>query len=429
MASISERVLIFVREKVSIKRQIDERLDPLRLSGRVQHYPWGKVGAESRIAPFISGQSVDSPLAEYWIGAHPKSPSLATLSDGSSVALPDLIASNPEGILGKPCLDRFGARLPFMVKVLSVSGDFGLSIQLHPTKEKARALHRLAPQHYPDDEHKPEVGVALTPVTLLYGTKSIAEVRTVLEKLAPLRNALPEEVRRALSQSKPSLGDDVLVKQVFVALLTLSDEQVRGVVRGLRAITDPSVAADAGYQIFLRLSTRYGDGDRGLPLIPLMNLVRLEPGQGIFIGSNIPHAYLEGDLFECMACSDNVVRGGLTPKFIDLPTLVEVVDCSSPSERILTPRSEGERGFLYPTPTAEFQVRVCSPSSKMISLSTSGTPVVLLCLGESAMVSGVGSGAVRQLGDGGALLLPANSGDYQVAVERAQVFCVTLGEV
>lgn len=398
---------------------------PLPVLGRVQEYAWGKVGSQSRIASIVPSHGVDACLAEYWIGAHPKSPSLIHLGDGTSLPLDEAVRRFPVELLGEEVVQRFGKELPFLLKVLSINRDHGLSIQTHPTEAGARVLHARDPEHYPDPHHKPEIGLALTPVTLLYGCRTLAEVRSALDVMPALASFLGNAL---LSEVTSGEGDEsATVRAIFTRCLTASSDDVKAVVCGIRDQLQRSSNQPAEAEVFLRLLNRYGEGDRGLPLLFFMNIITVEPGQGVFIAPNIPHAYLDGDLVECMACSDNVVRVGLTPKFIDIPTLLEIVDCSTSKGSVIEPR-KGDTGELwYRTPTEEFQIRVLPHGSRAVTLPPSEGPVVLLCMGQGASIRRVSSGKTVNVLDGGAVFLPPKSGAYEILLDDAAVYCVTTG--
>ena len=398
---------------------------PLPVLGRVQEYAWGKVGSQSRIASIVPSHGADACLAEYWIGAHPKSPSLIHLGDGTSLPLDEAVRRFPVELLGEKVVQRFGKELPFLLKVLSINRDHGLSIQTHPTEAGARVLHARDPQHYPDPHHKPEIGLALTPVTLLYGCRALVDVRGALVALPALQAFLGRDL---VAHVESVVGDESqTVRTIFTRCLTASSDDVKAAVRGIREQLERSSKYPSEAEVFLRLVKRYGEEDRGLPLIFFMNIITIEPGQGVFIAPNIPHAYLDGDLVECMACSDNVVRVGLTPKFIDIPTLLEIVDCSTSKGSVIEPQP-GDLGELwYRTPTEEFQIRVLPRGSRAVTLPNSEGPVVLLCMGEGASVQRVSSGKTVHVLDGGAVFLPPKSGAYEILLNDAAVYCVTTG--
>jgi mannose-6-phosphate isomerase len=399
---------------------------PLRLVGRVQEYAWGKVGSRSRIAPFASGSGADAPLAEYWIGAHPKAPSEVELADGSKVALDAALSRFPLELLGEKVIQREGPHLPFLAKVLSVNPHFGLSIQLHPDRERARALHAKDAEHYPDPSHKPEIGIAITPVTLLYGCKSASAIRDVVAELPAFEEAIGEDLTNRLRHLAPEeRGDVAVVTAIFSRCLALAPDRAALVAERLDKALPHVSSLGVERDIFFRLQRQYGYSDQGLLALFLMNVVTVDPGCGIFIGPNIPHAYLDGDLFECMACSDNVVRAGLTSKFKDVRTLSEIVDCSPGLEGLITPRP-GSDGFLFfDTPTREFSVRVLPLGSSKAAIGGAGGPGIILCLGESVIIKSLSTGREIRLGDGGGAFLPAGSGDYEVQTDRAVVYHVT----
>lgn len=399
---------------------------PLRLVGRVQEYSWGKVGADSRIAAFTPGYRRDAPIAEYWLGAHPKAPSEIELGDGTRMPLDAAMAQFPEDLLGRSSGAHGNTQLPFLLKVLSINPQWGLSIQVHPNSERARILHSKDPINYPDSNHKPEVGIAITPVTLLYGCKPLPRIREVIGRLPAFREAVGPE--RAASLQDVSVDGErggALVRDLFTACLALPPQKTAEVSRRLEEESRGVEACAAERDVFMRLKASYGYSDHGLLALFLMNLVEVEPGKGIFIGSNIPHAYLDGDLFECMACSDNVVRAGLTPKFKDVETLSEIVDCSPEISGLISPRLE-PTGFLhFDTPTREFSLRVLPHGSRTAVIASSRGPGVILSLGERASITSLSTGRQIHLSDGGGAFLPAESGDYEVATIKAAAYHVT----
>jgi len=373
------------------------------------------------------GAKSDAPLAEYWIGAHPKGPAQIELADGRVVSLAALIEQFPDLMLGARCRQRFGSSLPFMLKILSVNRDHGLSIQLHPTKEQARVLRARSPEHYPDDNHKPEVGIALTEVSLLYGCKSPHQVRLTLRLLPGMGDFIGEElVTRIEGCDSASAQGVALVKEIFSKCLTLDVGRTRACVEYLQAKLPLISALARESEILARLVPRYGVGDAGLIAIVFMNHLTLKPGQAIFIGPNVPHAYLDGDLFECMACSDNVVRAGLTPKFKDARALLDLVDCSSAHEGVRS-ITKGDDGFsLVDTPTEEFRVRVLGPGSHTASIQSGDGPGIVLCVGRSLLIQDRASDRAMELKDGGAVFIPPGSGEYDLSSVDATIFYVTV---
>lgn len=400
---------------------------PLRLIGTVQEYAWGKVGQKSRIAPMAPGHRSDAPLAEYWIGTHPKGPSQIELTDGSTLPLDRAISQFGDSLIGEESCRQFGPVLPFMLKVLSVNPEFGLSIQVHPNESQARLLHAKAPQHYPDAQHKPEIGIPITPVSLLYGCKSIAGVLEVLKQLPELEHFLGSEVVAQLKAAQArgdAQGEVAAVKSLLSQCLTLGEERTSESVSRVAerlplipALSEESVSFD-------RLKRRYGSADPGLIAMLFMNLISVPPGKAIFIAPNIPHAYLSGDLVECMACSDNVIRAGLTPKFKDVETLLEVVDCSSALDGVRSPELDSDGFLSFGTPVREFHVRMLDKAASGAMIRSGDGPGVVLCIGKEIAVRGLVTGKTVRLSDGGAAFIPPHSGDYQVEVMDAVLFYV-----
>ena len=393
----------------------------LKLIGKIQTYQWGKIGQGSRIAGMIPGVAPEGPLAEYWIGGHPKGCCDVELPDGRKVSLAEL-ASRCGPLLGPK---RFHTGLPFMLKVLSVDASWGLSIQAHPDIERAKKLHFSDPVNYPDASHKPEVGIPLTPVTLLYGVRSLPGLREIVSRFPELSAVLPKGI---LGETSSAASDAEVRRACFEKLLRSPPTLVERIVRAIAARFGALQSAPAEVEIINRLRRRYGDGDVGLLAVFFMNVVTVLPGHAIFIGPNIPHAYLDGDLVECMACSDNVVRAGLTPKHKDVETLLEMMDYSVGMPSLVTPEL-GPDGFLHiNVPVQEFRVSLLPMGSGESVISAGAAAQVLLCLGTGAAVCSEQRGEQLELYDGGAALVPPNSGEYRVRRESAAVYRVIAGE-
>ena len=293
---------------------------PLR--GSVQHYAWG--GYEFLPALLGENNADHQPWAEWWLGAHPKG-SAELHREGHWAKLDALIGQAPVSFLGEAVVARFGKELPFLFKVLDVHGM--LSIQLHPDREQARAgfareeaagIPLFAPQrNYRDANHKPELMVALTDFWLLHGFRSV-------EAIAATLNEVP-----AWSALHPTLetgGVAALYRRVMEMPQAEVDEFLRPLYEQLReeALTDKDRPDYWARRAFAEY-TRNGHFDRGIFSIYWFHLLHMRRGQGIFQAAGIPHAYLEGVNVELMANSDNVLRGGLTPKHVDVPELLACI--------------------------------------------------------------------------------------------------------
>jgi mannose-6-phosphate isomerase len=334
---------------------------PVRLEGTIQQYAWG--GYEYLAG--LTGVVPDGrPRAELWAGAHPGAPSTVVI-DRVRVPLTDLIARAPEAVLGAATLARFGPELPYLLKVLDVRAM--LSIQAHPTRQQAREgfaredaaqVPRNAPnRNYRDPNHKPEAQVALTEFWLLYGFRPIDDIRDLLDarpELSALRSAVRETADAA----------DAL-QHLYTFVMRLPQAEVDALVDPLvrRLSTDdrhtPLEPSSPDYWV-VRAAREFpladGHRDRGILSIYLLNLVRLSPGDATFIGPGVLHAYLSGIAVEIMASSDNVLRGGLTPKHVDVTELLRILQFRSVRPQVSggVRAAGGER--RYPVPATEFEL-------------------------------------------------------------------------
>ncbi|CAG5119163.1 unnamed protein product [Candidula unifasciata] len=301
----------------------------------VQQYAWGKKGSESVVARLKAAADPDfvideqTPYAELWMGTHPNGPSIVSIPGYPSVPLSQWIKEHPEQ-LGTEMNSYFKGNLPFLFKVLSVKT--ALSIQAHPNKVLAEILHATLPDLYKDDNHKPEMAIALTKFTALCGFRPIKEVAHFLQSVDEFREAVGEKSVKLItaSHSMDMPLHREAMKHAFKSLMERSTEVITRTLNLL--VTRVKKLKDEGADIshyagdiLLKLNSEF-PGDRGCFAIYFLNIVELEPGEAMFLEDNLPHAYLSGDCMECMACSDNVVRAGLTVKYIDVHTLCEMLD-------------------------------------------------------------------------------------------------------
>jgi mannose-6-phosphate isomerase len=315
----------------------------------VQHYNWGGHNFIPQLLNTPNNEGL--PFAEYWLGAHPNFSSFID-RDGQSVPLPDFIKTNREEVLGRNVAGDFDA-LPFLFKVLDVKQM--LSIQVHPDLKEAKigfdkenregipitAAHR----NYKDENHKPEQMVALSDFWLLHGFKSP-------EKLTAILHATPELL--FLKKIFVDNGYDYLYRYV----MTMEQGEVNGLLHPLAERILPLYRngllqkdrEDFWAARAIVTFSKGADFDRGLFSIYFFNLLQLKKGEGIFQPAGMPHAYLEGQNIEVMANSDNVLRGGLTEKYIDVEELMKHTNFSATVPDILYPDADG----LYVSPAKEF---------------------------------------------------------------------------
>ena len=330
---------------------------PYVLTNQIQHYAWGTQN-ENAFIPKLLGKPVEpnQAYAELWIGAHPKAPSTVKI-DGTSIALNDWIATYPVEIMGQAAANAYD-NLPFLFKILSAGQ--ALSIQAHPNKSQAEFLHDKDPEHYPDDNHKPEIAIALDHLTALVGFKSLEEIHGILDRYPEISVFMgfhTAESITALIHNNEKSNEDIL-KEIYSTLLKNSLEepdQLLTAIQTLKMRLKNSPALSEADELFLESCEIYQDADVGLFSIYLFNLVHFEKGQGIFLDAGIPHAYLKGNIVECMANSDNVIRAGLTPKFKDIETLKEMARYE-PGLRPVYQDDPDQPAFEYKVPVPEFMI-------------------------------------------------------------------------
>ncbi|MEU8916072.1 mannose-6-phosphate isomerase, class I [Streptomyces nigrescens] len=350
-----------------------------RLANTVRPYAWGSTTA---IPELLGTTPTGQPQAEMWMGAHPGAPSRIDRGAGP-VSLAEVIDAAPEAELGADAVRAFGPRLPFLLKLLAAGSP--LSLQVHP--DRAQAAEGFADEerrgvpidaghrNYKDTNHKPELIVALTPFDGLCGFRHPAQAADLLAGLGVDDLKPYVDILRAT----PEEG---ALREVLTAVLSAEHHAIAGTVEHA-AVAAERLAAEAGphadaYAAYAVLAHHY-PGDPGVLAAMLLNHVRLQPGEALFLGAGIPHAYLSGLGVELMANSDNVLRCGLTPKHVDVPELLKVVRFEAGDAGVLRPEDvDGEE--VYETPIDEFRLSrfVLAPGAAPHPLA-SRTPQILLC--------------------------------------------------
>ena len=387
-------------------------------TGTVQHYAWG--GYEYLPNFLHRNNTAHEPWAELWMGAHEKGP--AELA-GESRTLDQLIEEAPRRVLGPQVAERFADRLPFLFKVLDVREM--LSIQVHPTKQAAEkgfaaeeesGPPRDAPdRNYRDDNHKPELGVALSDFYLLHGFRGRQAIEHSLKEVAGWTELLP-----VLEQD----GVEGLYAHIMNADQNTVNRLLEPLDRSLQNKEfdrgDPSFWAQRAFEQY----TKDGNYDRGVFSVYWFNLVHLQPGEGIFQDAGIPHAYLEGACLELMANSDNVLRGGLTPKHIDVPELMKHTRFEEVLPDKLRPEKDADGWSRYPTPAPDFELSFCDlDSGDTLALATTEGPAILLLLRGSVRIGGQTELSEAQR----TAFLPAGQNAVLTADDRSRIFRATVG--
>ncbi|MDH2389900.1 mannose-6-phosphate isomerase, class I [Streptomyces sp. HNM0663] len=366
-----------------------------RLSNTVRPYAWGSTTA---IADLLGVAPTGEPQAEMWMGAHPGAPSRLTRDDVER-PLSEVIDADPAGELGTATVEKFGPRLPFLLKLLAAGAP--LSLQVHPDLAQAQegyaaeeragipvdAPHRT----YKDPQHKPELICALTPFDGLCGFREPAVS-------ADLLAALDVDSLKPYVDLLHAHPEEAALREVLTAVLTADPEEMSATVAAAAAAAERLGAEHAPY---VGLAHHY-PGDPGVIAAMLLNHVRLQPGEAMFLGAGVPHAYLSGLGVEIMANSDNVLRCGLTPKHVDVPELLRIVRFEAGDPGILRPEESPSGEEVYDTPVDEFRLSryVLAPGAAPRDL-TAHTPQILLC------TAGRAAAGDLTLGPGESVFVPA----------------------
>lgn len=394
----------------------------VRMHGVVRSYPWGSreviAGLQGRRGPTAD------PEAELWFGTHPSAPSTVELPDGSMVPADAWVRDDPTRWLGPAGVDGHGDRLPFLLKVLAIAEP--LSLQLHPTAPAARAgfdaeeaagIPLDAPRRvYRDPHPKPELLAALTAVRALCGMRPIDEARHLFERLdvpmlAPVTETLRSGIRAALHEILrwPRADAEKMVTEVRDA--------------ASRCLLEPSPGRQRleteAFDVVAELAARY-PCDPGVVASLLLNPVHLEAGDALHVPAGVLHCYLGGQGVEVMTASDNVVRGGLTSKPVDVELLLRLVEDEQGRTPIVFPRRRG-REEVYDADGAAFRLTRLEVSGReRVAGPSVGPKLVLVTRGE---VDVAARGETVRVAQGCAALIAADVGPIEITGE-AEVFRV-----
>jgi len=409
-----------------------------QLEGALRSYAWGSRTALAE----LSGRPSPSahPEAELWLGAHPGDPA-HVIEDSGSRSLRDVIDAAPLSELGERSVAEFGERLPFLLKVLAAEEP--LSLQAHPSAEQAREGFARedaagipvdsAERNYRDASHKPELVVALTRFEALAGFRDPHRTVRFLRALD-------------VAQLEPYVGllagqpDPDGLRALFTTWITLPSPALSAllppVLDGCVEYLSRTDAAEAEFapeaRTALELSEGY-PGDAGVLAALLLNRITLEPGQGLFLAAGNLHAYLHGTAVEIMANSDNVLRGGLTPKHVDVPELLRVLDFDSVDVPLLAPAPTGRVGEVaYATPAPEFVLTRIDLDASDAESGVAATiepdgPQILLCTSGAAKLGCGAQSLVLERGGAAWISASDNEIHIQACADDTQIFRAGVG--
>jgi mannose-6-phosphate isomerase len=358
-----------------------------KLLGKVQHYAWGGSSFIPQLLHIDNPEN--KPFAEYWLGAHDNASAELIIDNGKRKKLNEYISSDPVELLGENVNNKF-KRLPYLLKILDVKDM--LSIQVHPSKENAenefleenkKLIPLNSPQrNYKDDNHKPELMLALGEFWLLHGFKpkeKIIKILKVIPELNFLVKVFEKENYYELYKTVMELDQDI-VNEVLQPLLDRIVPQYLN--NELKKDDENFWAARAAITY-----NEPGKIDRGIFSIYLFNLVNVHSGEAVFQDAGLPHAYLEGQNVEIMANSDNVLRGGLTPKHIDVDELLKHIKFEQTIPNILKGKENSQHIHSYITPAKDFELAAIELSSKeKIAITTNSIEIFIVLNGSVVVI-------------------------------------------
>ena len=385
------------------------------LDSRIQHYAWGSTTA---IPEFLGRDGDGTPWAEAWYGAHPLAPSPLVGGSQSGTGLDALIGADPRRLLGDGVHRAFGARLPYLLKV--IAPEKPLSLQVHPDREHAAESYAAETaaglpldsplRNYRDDNHKPEMLIALTRFTALCGFRTPRRAVTILEGLG---TDLTDRLHGLLTRQPTAHGMRAAFRMLISASMRPAPDMVQEVVAACAARAEAGRSPSPRIDRTVGLLAEHHPGDPGVVAALLLNPVTLRPGEAIFVPAGTLHAYLHGVGLEIMAASDNVLRAGLTPKRVDADEMLQCVSVAAAPPLRVAPERQNATSVAYYAPVDDFELSLTTledpPGTYRASHRVPGSgPRTLLGLeGEVLLQSDTGR---HVLTAGRALFVPADAG-------------------
>ncbi|MDY6971573.1 MAG: mannose-6-phosphate isomerase, class I [Thermodesulfobacteriota bacterium] len=382
------------------------------LENPVMEYVWGSGTAIQSLLG--QPESVGKPLAELWMGAHPKAPSKVLVDEGLK-RLDEVIERDPESILGEDIARRFSSKLPFLFKLLAA--ETPLSLQVHPNLKQAQAgfarenrlgIPLIAPhRNFRDESHKPELLCALT---YFKGLKGFRKINEIMDLMGRVSSSTLSALLGRLRKEPDSRG----LERFFTSVMSMEEPSQRLMVSEAVKLAERYAGEDEAFNWMVKLNQEY-PGDIGVLSPGILNLVQLVPGEAIYIPPGEPHAYLHGLGIELMAASDNVLRCALTTKHVHIQELLKIISFEIEPLRIMRPLSDGPCQRTYSTPAEEFLLSVISVDEGGPFSSPQDRSVeILICLTGEADIIELSTGQPLRMTRGKSVIVPSLISRYRI---------------
>lgn len=359
----------------------------LLLKPVVQHYDWGPFGESSRVANLCktsmcgyvgsSGRErnwqipPNKPFAELWVGDHPNGPSWVHTIRDQEISMTDYIKASSGS--------TEGTRLPFLLKCLSVAKP--LSIQVHPDNDTAKTLNVQDPSTYKDSNHKPEVAIALSEFEALCGFRKSQAILSDIKRHPELLALIGQSLDSSFWNDSDNKFSVTCLEKCLKAEPSIVVEALRTIMSHIKAKGEDVTASES---LFLRLNEIY-PGNVGVLGVFFLQYWKLDPGTALFIPPNVPHTYLKGDCIECMTSSDNVVRGGLTPKTVNADLFIQLARNATQDPRLITALHTEDGHYIYRPPISDFEIHrieIPAGSQREIILRSKHPPLGIVLAGQ-----------------------------------------------
>ncbi|MHB8854212.1 MAG: mannose-6-phosphate isomerase, class I [Ignavibacteriaceae bacterium] len=401
---------------------------PYKLINKAQYYDWGTKDENAFIPKFLGVEAKPGlPYAELWIGAHPKCPSEIVV-DNVNIPLNKFVKDHPVECLGDYVVRKFNGQFPFLLKVLS--SDKALSIQTHPNKIQAEKLHALDPQNYPDDNHKPEIAIAVDYLAAIAGFRPVKEIVQNLISLPELNDFIGGVFIAKVLNSKNDQENEKNIQDLYSEIMKRADESEnlsKCILKITGRLKNKSTLLPEEFQ-FLTQYDLFGV-DIGLLSFFFFNIIHLEKGQAIFTQAGVPHAYIKGNIIECMANSDNVVRAGLTNKFKDVKTLLDIIKYDFDIYDIIN-EEQKEDEVTYKTKAEEFEVSHYRKNRGYSLMKKSNDMLSVYLITEGTIEIAWNSGDIKSslhFSRGESIFIPAALSEYEISIlSAAEYFLVEI---